>query len=221
MEGHKMTVITKTYSPLAVSSYVGLLSYGKEIGMNAAQLGVGHPDNYIQRSAVGLDMVATLCSLLEVKAPSKLLAETGEVFVTNHTVKPGVEGLLTKLGEAIDEYFDALTPEDDFEGHKPATVKRAITSARNTINKILELRGHLVLFHAIYLDAQDAAGDDSYNPVAMFVNAILDEEEASDWYNPPKMLVAVKKIHTTLKAWDRANIKVVKGLDFVEVEFED
>lgn len=215
-----MTVITKTFSPLVTGSYIGLLSYGKEMGLNASQLGVGHPDNYIQRSCVGLDIVATACSVLEVKAAAKLLSDAGEVFVCNHTTKPNVEALFNKLGEAVDEHFDALTPEDNFPDQKPAAVKRAMISARNTINKILELRGHLVVLHAIYMDAQDSS-DDMYNPVALFVHAMLSDTLSEDWYNPTKMLAGVKKVHTTLKAWDKANAKVVKGLDFVEVEFED
>lgn len=216
-----MTVITKSL-PAMSESYIGLLSFGKEIGSDAATMGVGHPDNYIMRSLVGLEIVATVCSLFDIRVTNRALAKLGDVFITNHTQDSAQLNVFAKIAESIDASFEAMTPEDDFdtEMYKPAQIKRAITSTRNTIAKLFEANGHLVVMHAIYVAAGEQTEPD-VNPLAFFVEATLDKEHSEASYTPSEMLAAVKKVHTRLKAWDKKAVQFAKTLDFVELEIAD
>lgn len=207
-----MTVINLTHAPM-LSHLVGLLSYGKQAELTAADLDLPHPDNVPAWDVLGTEVISSVCATLEVKLTPAITQALGQTFRANAHKSEKHREAMNKITQALD--FSVLTPEDDFPEYKASDVKRALTKANGLVDKIVEANGSLVLIYLCYLAGSDTTDELLY----AFVAAQLDDEDSL--YRLDHILTGCNAVNTEYKKWDRALTKAAKNYDFVELTLED
>lgn len=207
-----------TFPEMAQEFQIGLLSFGREAGMKASDLGAPHPDNLVGWHILATETLVTVANLVGKKLPARTLAKAVPVFRTNYVNDDAVATLFNDLGEAIIAHISAIAPEDYFPDLKASQVKRAMASACSNLQKIFDLNGHIVVFHLLYAAATTA--EEEGEEFTQFVSSTLYDDMPLT-HNTVEILKHVKAINKLYKSWDKANVKTAERMEYVELDVEE